>query len=139
MAQTVANINLEHTARQSGAQGDLALFMTGFGYTNIRDYFSSSDVKPTDSKESEPFFTRSDNLAFAEAGVPSATFSATYVFPDYHRPGDEWQKIDYDSMARVTNSILQGILNLANSAHAPQWNTENTKTAPYVKARSGAK
>ena len=139
MSKTVANINLEHTSRQLGALGDLALSMTGFGYTNIRDYFSASDLKPTDSKESEPFFTRSDNVVFAEAGVPSTSFSAVYLFPDYHQPGDEWQKVDFDGMARVTNSILQGVLNLANSVDTPSWNKGNPRTAPYAKARSGAK
>ena len=138
-SKIVANINLEQIARQSMATTDPALFMTGFSFTNIREYFAGADMKPTDSKESEPFFNRSDNVALAEVGVPSTTFSAVYTFPDYHQPGDEWQKVDYEGMARVTNSILEGILNLANSTDAPRWNTENPKTAPYVKARSGAK
>ena len=28
---------------------------------------------------------------------PAHTLSAAYMFPDYHKPADEWQKLDYDN------------------------------------------
>ena len=59
----------------------------------------------------------------------------TYTFPDYHRPGDEWPKLDYDNMAKVDLCVALGIWDLANSAQAPQWNKENPKVAGFVKAR----
>jgi hypothetical protein len=89
-------------------------------------------------KNSDSFFARSDNAAFADVGIPSTTISVTYTFPDYHQPGDEWPKLDYDNMAKVDQTVALGILRLANASAAPQWNRENPKTARYVHAREAA-
>ena len=59
----------------------------------------------------------------------------SYVFPDYHQPGDEWQKLDYDNLAKVDVTVALGILEMANSAQAPQWNKDNPKAARYVQVR----
>ena len=88
-----------------------------------------------DEKNSDSFFGRSDNAAFADAGVPSTTLSVSYIFPDYHRPGDEWPKLDYDNMAKVDGAVALGVFRIADSAEAPQWNKANPKTARYVQAR----
>ena len=86
-------------------------------------------------QNSDSFFGRSDNAAFADAGVPSTTLSVSYIFPDYHRPGDEWPKLDYDNMAKVDGAVALGVYRIADSAEAPQWNKANPKTARYVEAR----
>jgi hypothetical protein len=57
----------------------------------------------------------------------------SYEFPDYHQPGDEWQKLDYDNLAKVDTTIALGILSMANSDQAPQWNKENPKAVRYIK------
>jgi Zn-dependent M28 family amino/carboxypeptidase len=88
-----------------------------------------------DKANSDAFFGRSDNAAFAEAGVPSTTLSVSYIFPDYHRPGDKWPKLDYDNMAKVDDAVALGVFRMADSAEAPQWNKANPKTARYVEAR----
>ena len=84
---------------------------------------------------SDAFFSRSDNATFADAGIPSTTLSVSYVYPDYHQPGDEWQKLDYDNLAKVDVTVALGVLEMANSAQGPQWNKENPKTAHYVQVR----
>ena len=66
-----------------------------------------------DEASSDSFFARSDNQAFADAGIPAHTLSVGYVFPDYHQAGDEWPKIDYENMAKVTRGIVAGLLNIA--------------------------
>jgi hypothetical protein len=43
--------------------------------------------------------------------------------------------LDYDNLAKVDVTVALGILEMANSAQAPQWNKENPKTARYVQAR----
>ena len=114
--------------------------LTGFDYTDIAPVFAkagaATDIRVVKhAKNSDAFFGRSDNATFAAAGVPSTTISVTYTFPDYHRPGDEWPKLDYDNMAKVDLCVALGIWDLANSAQAPQWNKENPKVAGFVKAR----
>ena len=87
-----------------------------------------------DEKNSDSFFGRSDNQAFADAGVPAHTLSVGYVFPDYHQPGDEWPKIDYENMAKVDRAVALAVLSVADNPAAPEWNARNPKTDRYVKA-----
>jgi Zn-dependent M28 family amino/carboxypeptidase len=84
---------------------------------------------------SDAFFSRSDNATFADAGIPSTTLSVSYVFPDYHQPGDEWQKLDYDNLAKVDVAVALGILDMANNAQPPHWSKENSKAARYLQVR----
>ena len=92
-----------------------------------------------DEQNSDPFFARSDNQAFADAGVPSHTFSVGYIFPDYHQPGDEWPKLDYENMAKVDRTLALGIYRIADSTDVPHWNASNPKTAAYRKAAEALK
>jgi hypothetical protein len=55
-------------------------------------------------------------------------------FPDYHRVGDEWQKIDYDNMASVDRAVALGLLRLASEAPPPQWNIANPRARRYAEA-----
>ena len=73
-------------------------------------------------------------MALASLGVPAHTLSVVYQYPDYHKPGDHWQKIDYANMARITRTAALGVLMLANDSAAPRWNAAEPAVAPYVKA-----
>jgi hypothetical protein len=140
--RTVADINLEQLGRTDDSEGPkVSQFnLTGFDYTDIAATFvkagALSGVQAIKhEKNSDTFFGRSDNAAFADAGIPSTTLSVSYIFPDYHQPGDEWQKLDYDNLAKVDVTVALGIFDMANSPQAPQWNKENPKTARYVQVR----
>jgi hypothetical protein len=114
--------------------------LTGFDYSDIAATFAKAGALTgvhaiKDEKNSDAFFGRSDNAAFADAGIPSTTLSVSYVFPDYHQPGDKWPKLDYDNLAKVDVTVALGVFEMANSAQAPHWNKENPKTARYVSAR----
>ena len=142
IAKTVADINLEQLGRTDDSEGPkVAQFnLTGFDYTDIAATFAKAGALTgvqviKHERNSDAFFGRSDNATFADAGIPSTTLSVSYVFPDYHQPGDEWQKLDYDNLAKVDVTVALGILDMANSAQAPQWNQENPKTARYVQVR----
>jgi hypothetical protein len=49
------------------------------------------------------------------------------MFPDYHQPGDEWDKLDYQNMAVITDAAAVAIAAVANRAQPPRWYTG----APY--------
>jgi hypothetical protein len=145
LAKTVADVNLEQMGRTDETSGPRVgqINATGFDFTTITaalgeagQEFGIKLVK--DEKNSDPYFSRSDNQAFADAGVPSHTLSVTYEFPDYHRAGDEWQKIDYENMAKVAQTIALGLSRVADNVEPPRWNAENPKTARYVKAHEAA-
>jgi hypothetical protein len=142
IAKTVADINLEQLGRTDDTEGPkVSQFnLTGFDYTDIAATFAKAGATTgvqviKHEKNSDSFFGRSDNATFADAGIPSTTLSVSYVFPDYHQPGDEWQKLDYDNLAKVDVTVALGVLEMANSAQAPQWNKQNPKTARYVQVR----
>jgi Zn-dependent M28 family amino/carboxypeptidase len=142
LAKTVADINLEQLGRTDDTEGPrlLQFNLTGFDYTDIAAFLSQAGQETgiravKHAENSDSFFGRSDNAAFADAGVPSTTLSVSYVFPDYHRPGDKWPKLDYDNMAKVDDAVALGVFRIADSAQAPHWNKDNPKTARYVEAR----
>jgi len=142
LSKTVADINLEQLGRTDDSEGPkpLQFNLTGFDYTDIAATMAQAGGETNiqvikHEKNSDAFFGRSDNRTFADAGIPSTTISVSYVFPDYHQPGDEWPKLDYENMAKVDVCIGLGIWKIANSDQAPQWNRENPNVAPYVAAR----
>jgi hypothetical protein len=87
--------------------------LTGFDYSDIaavREASAATDVKVIKHETTAMRSSADDNATFADAGIPSTTLSVSYVFPDYHQPGDEWQKLDYDNLARVDVTLALGIL-----------------------------
>jgi Zn-dependent M28 family amino/carboxypeptidase len=142
LAKTMADVNLEQLGRTDDTEGPhVHMFnLTGYDFTDLPAVFNKAGEKTgikavKDEKNSDPYFTRSDNAAFALAGVPSTTLSVAYAFPDYHQAGDEWQKLDYENMALVDRTIALAVVDLANSAEVSKWNESNPKTAAFVTAR----
>ncbi len=141
LAKMVANINLEQTGRTDSSEGANVgqVNLTGYHFSTIHKHIEEAG-KETDLKIvkherfSDPYFNASDNAAFAPAGVPSTTMSVTYAFSDYHQLGDEWEKIDYANMAKVTRAIAQGAYLAADAVERVSWNTDEPKTKAYREA-----
>ncbi len=139
--KTIADINLEQIGRTDDLEGPriAGVSMTGFDFSDLGAVFQEAGkaVGVTVSKHprnSDAFFARSDNQALADLGVPAHTLCTAYVYPDYHRPADHWEKVDYDNMAKVDRMVALGLLTLANSPKEPTWNAANPKAAPYLQA-----
>ena len=77
------------------------------------------DVKYDDPKDPNRFFFRSDHYNYALKGIP-IIFFFDGVHEDYHRAGDEPQKIDYEKMERVTRTIYMTLWDIANLATRPK-------------------
>ncbi len=143
LAKTVVDLNLEQIGRTDDLEGPRvgAFNMTGFDYTNLPAIFAragaQTDIRAIKhEKNSDSYFRRSDNAAFADVGVPSTTISVAYDYPDYHKEGDEWQKLDYENMAKVDRTVALAMIEIANSSDVPKWDESNPKTAAFVKARA---
>jgi len=139
--KTVAQLNLEQVGRTDSSEGPQIsnATLTGFDYSDLSGYLKKAgDLTGIKlykhPQNSDPYFRLSDNLSLAEAGVPSHTLAVSFEFPDYHGLGDEWQKIDYDNMAKVDRMIAVAMATVANSDEPVRWNEKNTKAAPFVKA-----
>ncbi|MGI8746711.1 MAG: M28 family peptidase [Bryobacteraceae bacterium] len=144
IAKTVADVNLEQVGRTDSTQGPQIAnaTLTGFDYSNVADFLKTAGeitgVKVyKDEHNSDSYFGRSDNQAFAEMGVPSHTLCVAFQYSDYHGVGDEWRKIDYANMAKVDQMVALGLIMLADSREVPHWDPANSKAAAYLKAWKG--
>ncbi|MGH9902307.1 MAG: M28 family peptidase, partial [Pyrinomonadaceae bacterium] len=140
IGKTIAHVNLEQVGRTDDSEGPQVstASMTGFDYSEVGAVFQAAGEAtgvrvykhPTNS---DAFFSRSDNRALADQGVPAHTLGVTFEFPDYHAVGDHWEKIDYANMAKINRLVAAGLFMIADGAREPRWNEANPKTAPYVK------
>jgi hypothetical protein len=67
----------------------------------------------------EHIYERSDHFSYARKGIPIVFFT-TGMHEDYHMPGDEPSKIDYEKMARVARLIRDVAVTVGNSAQRPR-------------------
>lgn len=54
----------------------------------------------------DSFYSRSDHIEFARLGIP-IVFLFSDVHDDYHQPGDDPEKIDYDKISRVSRIVVR--------------------------------
>jgi hypothetical protein len=122
LAQTIANLNFEHMGRTDDNEGDRTgkLTCTGYTYTTLTDTFIEAGKQTgteawMHERNSDAFFGSSDN-------------------PDYHRPGDHWDKINYANMETTTRTVALTSWRIANAAQAPKWVESNPKVTRYLNA-----
>ncbi|GAB4408655.1 MAG: hypothetical protein OHK0039_11950 [Bacteroidia bacterium] len=128
LAQTVANLNIDMIGRideryEGGPDSTGYVYVIGSDrlsselhaineaanetYTRLRlDYKYNADNDPN------RFYYRSDHYNFAEKGIPIIFyFNGTHA--DYHRPGDDPDKINYDKLARISQLVFYTAWELA--------------------------
>jgi Zn-dependent M28 family amino/carboxypeptidase len=141
LAKTVADLNLEQLGRTDvdGGSSVGVVNVTGFDFSTLTDAVVRAGgatglqvVK--NAQVNERYFAQSDNQALADAGVPAHSLSVGYEFPDYHQPGDEWPKLDYDNLAAVDRTVALAVYQVADSTETPQWK-DMPQTQRYIKAR----
>jgi len=142
LAQTVADLNLEQMGRTEvdGGSSVGVVNVTGYDFSTltdaIREAGKATGLRVVKNEQlNVRYFAQSDNQPLADAGVPAHTLSVGYVFPDYHKPGDEWQKLDYDNLAKVDLTVALAVFRVANSLDTPEWKKDIPNTERYVKAR----
>jgi len=141
LSKTIACVNLEQVGRTDATSGKQVRvgYVTGYDYSNLGAILNEA-AQPVgipikkDLPSKGDFFARSDNLSLARAGVPSHTLYVADDFSDYHKVGDEWNKIDYANMARLDRALALGMLRLASEAAPPQWNQASPGARPYAEA-----
>jgi hypothetical protein len=69
----------------------------------------------------------SDHQSFYEAGIP-VIFFFTGLHNDYHRPTDDFDKINFGGLTRITDTIFEVIFQLATREDRPQY-VKTTGTA----------
>jgi Zn-dependent M28 family amino/carboxypeptidase len=77
------------------------------------------DLRYDDPTDTNRFFFRSDHFNYARKGIP-IIFFFDGVHEDYHRPGDEPQKIDYEKMEKVARTVYLTLWEVANLPVRPK-------------------
>lgn len=119
----VSNLEIEMIGRpDSLAGGPGRAWLTGYDRSTMGAMFTAAGLPiVADARPDQHFFERSDNIAYAQMGIPAHTLSTFNLHADYHRPSDELSRVDFNHMTRVIQAAVGAVRILANGP-VPQWN-----------------
>ena len=81
-----------------------------------------------------PVVCQYHNQALADVGIPAHTLCVAFDYPDYHKAGDHWEKVDFANMAKVDRAVALALLHVASDAPPPKWNESVGATKKYADA-----
>jgi hypothetical protein len=124
LENTAAMINLDMVGRLDPDEG-LTVFGTGTApsFDSLVDQWNEKAQLPIFKDPSG--YGPSDHTSFYEKDIP-VLFFFTGLHPDYHRPTDDFDKINLDGMVRITDMVYDAATHLATVAERPQFQ----KTGP---------
>jgi Zn-dependent M28 family amino/carboxypeptidase len=88
--------------------------MVNSSFLNLNYNYRYDDIR-----DPNRFFSRSDHYSYARKGIP-IIFYFDGVHEDYHQPGDSPDKIDYQKMEKVTQTIYMTLWEVANRSVRPK-------------------
>lgn len=126
LKNTVANLNIDMIGRVDDAHKDNHKYVYLIGSDKLsselhaiseeanKKYVNYNlDYTFNDAKDPNRFYYRSDHYNFAKMGIP-VIFYFTGVHEDYHRPGDDVEKILFDKQAPIVKLVFHTAWELAN-------------------------
>lgn len=117
LADTVAMINLDMIGRSNGK---VEVGGLDAAPSLARDVEAAARVAGLDMRRGGPGAGRSDDSSFIDRRVPALHFF-TGFHADYHRPSDDWDRIDAAGTARVATLVLELAARLAARNDRPQF------------------
>ncbi|SCY01574.1 M28 family metallopeptidase [Flavobacterium caeni] len=126
LANTIANVNIDMIGRHDPEHEDSSDYMYSIGSnrlsSQLQQIIEDVNQKYTQLKieyrydapdDPNRFYFRSDHYNFAKNGIPSVFFFSG-IHADYHQPGDDADKIEYDALAKRAKLAFATIWELAN-------------------------
>lgn len=126
LANTVVDLNIDMIGRRDSVHATSAPYIYVIGSDRLssglhlanehaNSTYTKLDLDYTFNAESDPnrFYYRSDHYNFARKGVPSV-FYFSGIHEDYHQPGDDVEKIDFDLLHQRTLLVFHTAWILAN-------------------------
>jgi len=121
VANTVAMLNLDMVGRAGGSV-DISGLETSPSMEADLDAAVKASATTLRIRREGPGAGRSDDYNFIERRIPAINFF-TGFHPDYHRPGDDWEKIDAVGTSQVARLALELAARLANRDTRPEFKT----------------
>ncbi|MDJ0835282.1 MAG: M28 family peptidase [Acidobacteriota bacterium] len=146
--QIVGNINLDMIGRnKTGEMGIIPAETQGL--TNINEIaFKVNEEGGHGFKfltDWDRYNRRSDHYNFARAGIPAVFFFAG-THEDYHEPGDDWHKLNYEKITAFYGFLEELMVKLANADDRPYFvkppgggSAQPMNTPPAGDSRGGGK
>jgi hypothetical protein len=131
LAQVVADLNVEMVGRpEDESRGKI--WITGRQLSDfesiVKEAAATVGVECYERPGERMFFGASDNLPLAQAGVVAHSISSSNPHhADYHKPGDEVQKIDFDNMSTVCRALRAAGVSFATREARPAYNAKGKK------------
>lgn len=126
LVNTVANLNIDMIGRVDKAHENDHKYVYLIGADKLSSELHAIseaanaahvgyklDYTFNDPKDPNRFYYRSDHYNFAKKGIP-VIFYFTGVHEDYHRPGDDVEKILFDKQAPIVKLVFYTSWELAN-------------------------
>ena len=117
-----ANLEIEMIGRPDSLAGGAGrAWLTGFERSTMGAMFAAAGLPiGPDKRPEQSFFTQSDNIAFAQAGIPAHTLSSYNMHSDYHEVTDDASHVDFAHMTSVIRVGASAVRLLADGP-APVW------------------
>ncbi|MDF1843208.1 MAG: M28 family peptidase [Rubripirellula sp.] len=118
LANTTAMVNLDMVGRLR--DNELTVYGTGSatGFDSLVD--AANEQGQFDLLKVASGYGPSDHQSFYQAGVP-VLFFFTGLHNDYHRPTDDFDKINFNGMTRITDIVSEVTLDLATDPQRPEY------------------
>ena len=119
MDDTIAMINLDMVGRANGSVDVSGLELSPSLEADLQAAGAASGNQLRVRREG-PGAGRSDDSSFIARRVPAINFF-TGFHTDYHRPGDDWEKIDAPGVSRVAGLALEFAARIAARNNRPEF------------------
>lgn len=122
LEKMAANLEIEMIDRPDSLAGGAGkAWLTGYERSTMGEMLAANGIPiVADRRLDQNFFMRSDNIVFAEKGIPAHTLSSYNMHLDYHQPSDDASKADFVHMAGVINAAARASRLLADGPK-PEW------------------
>ena len=131
LANTITDVNIDMIGRRDEFHKDNNnyIYLIGSDYlssdlyniceeANKKSVNLNLDYKYNDRNDPNRFYYRSDHYNFAKNGIPSV-FLFSGIHDDYHQPGDDVEKIEFDILTKRTQYAFAIAWELANRQNRP--------------------
>lgn len=122
MDRIVADLQIEMIGRPDSLSGGFGRgWLTGYERSTMGDILAAqgSPIVP-DPRPEMRFYFRSDNLPFAQLGIPAHTLSSYNMHTDYHTVADEVDQVDFAHMTALIDAAEAMMWELT-SGPTPEW------------------
>ncbi len=133
LGRMTANLEIEMIGRPDSLAGGAGrAWLTGFHRSTMGPRFAAAGLPiVADPRVEQGFFERSDNIAFANAGIPAHTLSSFNLHGDYHQPSDDASRIDFAHMTAVIRAAAAAT-RLLSDGPAPRWSMGGQPVVPVA-------